>query len=363
MIRISIKDLFGRKLRLVLTSLAIVMGVAMVSGTFVLTDTINAGFKQIFTVAFANSDAVVTGKAVFGGSQNAPSFPASTLDRVRKLPGVAEAAGGIGDTAQFVGRNGKVVSKGGAPGLAFSVDPNGDQRFNPLTLTSGKFPNAPTEVAIDQQTANDQHFAVGDTIGVIPRGGAVHELRVSGVVKFGQSTSLGGATLAIFDLPTAQALFHKQGELDEIDAAAKSGVTNAQLVEQIQSVLPPHTQVRTGQAQAEKQTNEISSQLKFIQYFLLAFGGIALFVGAFVIANTLSITIAQRTREFATLRTMGATARQVLAVVAFEGAITGILASTVGLFVGLALAKGSTRCSRLLVPTYLKRVWSLRLER
>jgi len=339
-IRVALKDLLGRKLRLVLTSLAIVMGVAMVSGTFILTDTINAGFKAIFTTAFSGSDAVVTGKEVFGGSQNAPSFPASTLTRIKALPDVADAVGGIGDQAQFVGRNGKVVGHGGAPGLAFSVDPNGDERFNPLNLVSGSWPAGPHEVGMDANTASSQHYVVGDQVGVIARGGRELTYRLTGIVKFGSSTSLGGATLAIFDLPTAQALFHKVGQLDEIDVAAKPGVSKPALIGEIQKVLPPHTQVRTGEEQAKNQSDQTSSQLSFLQYFLLAFGGIALFVGAFVIANTLSITIAQRTREFATLRCVGATGRQVLRVVVLEGLVIGVLASVVGLFVGLGLAKG-----------------------
>ena len=341
MIRVALKDLLGRKLRLALTSLAIVMGVAMVSGTFILTDTINSGFTAIFTTATAGSDAVVTGKEVFGGSQNAPSFPASVLAKVRALPDVDAAAGGIADQAQFVGRNGKVVgSHGGAPGLAFSVDASGDPRFNPTTLVSGTWPIGPHEVAMDAQTASTQHFRVGDLVGLIPQAGKERRFRLSGTVRFGQSTSIGGATLAFFDLPTAQALFGKRGELDQIDVAAKPGVSKSTLIAEIQKVLPPHTQVQTGEARAKQQSSEIISQLSFLRYFLLAFGGIALFVGAFVIANTLSITIAQRTREFATLRCVGASGKQVLAVVALEGLVTGVLASVVGLFVGLGLAKG-----------------------
>ena len=121
----------------------------MVSGTFVLTDTINAGFHAIFAVAYTNSSAVVTGKAVFGGVADAPSFPASTLARIEKLPGVSAAAGGVEAAAQFVGANGKVVAHGGAPGLGFSVDPNGDQRFNPLKLVAGSWPSSSDEVAMD----------------------------------------------------------------------------------------------------------------------------------------------------------------------------------------------------------------------
>jgi putative ABC transport system permease protein len=337
-IRIALKDLFGRKLRLALTSLAIVMGVAMVSGTYVLTDSINAAFSSIFQTAFSTSDAVITGKEVFGGSQNAPSFPESTLARVKALPSVEDAAGGIGDMAQFVGKDGKVLNLHGAPGLAFSVT-NNDQRFNPLKLLAGKWPVGEHEVAIDDKVASKLHASVGDSVGLLPRGGKEQRFRVTGIARFGNST-LGGATLAIFDLPTAQALFHKQGKLDEIDVAQKPGFSTETLLQQIRSVLPPHTQVRTSQAQAKKATDETNGQLSFLQYFLLAFGGIALFVGSFVIANTLSITIAQRTREFATLRAMGATGRQVRRIVLIEGLVTGLLASTVGLFVGLALAKG-----------------------
>ncbi len=340
MIRVSLKDLLGRKLRLLLTSLAIVMGVAMVSGTFVLTDTINAGFRAIFAVAYANADAIVTGKAVFGGSSDAPAFPASVLERIEALPAVAAAAGGVEAEAQFVGANGKVVSHGGAPGLGFSIDSGGDQRFNPLKLVAGTWPTGAGQVAIDANTAESEHFAVGASVGVLVNGGSERHFRVTGIADYGNSTSLGGATIAIFALPVAQRLFAKVGELDEIDIASKAHVPRATLLSQIESVLPPHTQVRTAAQQTQASLNNFGSVLTILRYILLAFGGIALFVGAFVIANTLSITVAQRAREFATLRTMGATSRQVRRVVILEGLVTGLLASTVGLFVGLGLAKG-----------------------
>lgn len=339
MTRIAVKDLFGRKLRLVLTSLAIVMGVAMVSGTYVLTDTINSAFNSIYATAYSGADAVVTGKAAFGGTMNAPSFPASTLTRIRNLPGVAAASGSIGDQANYVGRDGKVLSLGGAPGLAFGVD-TAHPRFNPLTLLSGRWPVGPDEVVMDKAAADKVPVRVGGTVGVLPRGGQERMFRVVGIAEFGHSATLGGATLAIFDLRTAQTLFHKQGQFDEIDAAARSGTSKATLLAQIRSVLPPHTQVRTGQQQAQQSSKDTADALSFLQYFLLAFAGIALFVGAFVIANTLTITVAQRTREFATLRSLGATRRQVLGAVLVEGALTGLAASVIGLFLGLALAKG-----------------------
>jgi putative ABC transport system permease protein len=338
--RIAFKALMARKLRLVLTSLAVVMGVAMVSGTYVLTDTINSAFRSIFTTAYSNSDAVITGKSVFGGSQQAPSFSASTLTRVRALPAVLDANGSIGDLAQFVKPNGKVLSLGGAPGLAFSVNSEGDQRFNPLTLRSGRWPVGGHEVAIDNSAASHLHARVGSNVGLLPRGGRERRFTVTGIAEFGKSTNLGGATLAIFDLPTAQAIFNKRGQFDQISVAAKHGVSTTTLLAQIRSVLPPHTQVRTGRQQATQSSKDVASSLSFLRYFLLAFAGIALFVGAFVIANTLTITVAQRTREFATLRSMGAMRRQVLGIVLIEGTATGFLASVIGLFLGLALAKG-----------------------
>src|SRR5207248_2689736 len=187
------------------------------------------------------------------------------------------------------------------------------------------------EVDIDAATASNKKFKVGQNIGVIARG-PVRQFRIAGTVKFGGVSSLGGATMAIFTLPAARQLFHKQGQLDQINIAARSGVSPAQVVAAIRPLLPSDSQVRTGQAQAQQQTKDTSGFLTIFQDFLLAFGGIALFVGSFVIANTLSITIAQRTRELATLRTLGASRRQVRRSVMLEAFVIGWFASVVGLF-------------------------------
>ncbi len=340
---VALKGLLGRKLRAALTAIAIVLGVAMISGTYVLTDTIKSAFNTVFTTVYAKTDAVISAKSAIGGNNNnavaLPSFPESLLTKVLALPGVAAAAGGIDDTAHLVGRDGKVISGHGSPGLAFSVHPHGDQRFNPLELVSGTWPVGAHEVAIDANTASKSHYAVGDTIGVIARGPVV-DYRIAGIAKIGGVSSLGGATMVIFDFPTAQKVFHKQGKLDGIDIAAKSGTTPAQLVKEIAPILPPTAQVRTAQAEAKQATKDTNGFLSIFNDFLLAFAGVALFVGSFVIANTLSITIAQRTRELATLRTLGANRRQVLMSVMIEAFVIGLLASVVGLFAGLALAKG-----------------------
>jgi putative ABC transport system permease protein len=346
-IAVALKGLARRKLRAGLTALAIVLGVAMISGTYILTDTIKSAFGTVFTQVYKHTDVVISGKSAIGtggkeernGSKTAPSLPESLLATVRTLPGVAEAQGGISDTAQLVGRDGKVISSGGAPGLAFSVHAGGNQRFNPLQLVAGTWPSGPGEIAIDANTAETKHFTVGETIGVIARG-AEQRLRIAGIAKIGGVSSLGGATMAIFDFPVAQRLFDKVGKLDSISIADRPGYTPAQVVREVRPILPADAQVRTGEAEAKEATNNTNGFLSIIQDFLLAFAGVALFVGSFVIANTLSITIAQRTRELATLRTLGATRRQVLRSVLLEALLIGLLASVVGLFLGLGLAKG-----------------------
>ncbi len=341
MMRFALRGLLARKLRTVLTALAIILGVAMVTGTFVLTDSITSAFNTIFSSTYKNTDAVITGKPAFGLSgQNGstdPSFDESLLPKVKALAGVEAALGGVQGDAHLIGKDGKAIVYGGAPNIGFSVDPT-QPRFNSLTLAEGSWPRA-GEVIVDKSTAGKEHLEVGQTIGVQSRG-AVERFRISGIAKYGAVSSIGGATLAGFDLQTAQGLFDKVGKLDQIRVAKKAGVSQAQLLVEVRSILPRGVQVRTGDAQATKDAADVNTFLSFLQKFLLAFGGVALFVGAFVIANSLSITIAQRTREFATLRTLGASRRQVRRTVLFESLIIGVFASVTGILVGLALAKG-----------------------
>ncbi len=339
MTRVALAGLLGRKLRTALTAVAIVLGVAMVSGTFVLTDSIDKAFNSIFTDVRKGSDIVVTGKAATSTNSGsvAPTIPASVLDKVRGLSDIELAEGGVNGEAHLIGSDGKSIVFGGAPNLGFSIA-NGASRFNPLTLVDGTWPKG-NEVVIDRSTANKKHFKVGDTIGVQAQGPVV-KLRVSGLVKFGTVATIGGATLAGFDIPTAQRLFDKPNQFDEIAIATKPGVAIKHALGEVRSVLPANTQARTGAQQAAKDAHDTNSFISFLRGFLLAFGGIALFVGSFVIANSLSITIAQRTRELATLRTLGASRRQVLRSILVESLVVGTLASLVGLFLGLALAKG-----------------------
>jgi putative ABC transport system permease protein len=337
----ALRGLLTRKLRTTLTALAIVLGVAMICGTLILTDSIDKAFDGIFSEVYEGTDASITGKTAFdiseGSGSFAPAFDEGLLKEVQALDSVADAIGGVAsESAQLIDDEGDAIVFGGAPNLGFSVDPDKPQ-FNALQLVDGSWPG-PDEVVIDVTTADKKDLVVGDEIGVQAEG-PIEQVRIAGFVRFGGAESIGGATLAGFDLPTAQALFGKEGKLDQIRIAARDGVTPEQLIADVEEILPSGTQVKTSAAQARDDAAETNEFISFLRGFLLAFGGIALFVGSFVIANSLSITIAQRTREFATVRTLGASRRQVLTSIVIEALVIGLVASAVGLLLGLALAE------------------------
>ena len=345
MIRVALRGLSGRKFRTVLTAIAIVLGVAMMSGAYVLTDTIDKAFNAIFVESYAGTDAVISGKDAgisFEGEQSQPApIPEDVLQQVRDVDGVETAAGSVTDfQTKLLKPDGESIDTGGAPSFAFGIEtaPEYD-RFNPLNLVEGRWPSGSGELAIDEGVADDESLALGDRIGVAALGPA-QEFEIVGIARYGELSSLGGATFAIFDIPTAQTLLDKEGELDAVQAAAEEGVTPAQLVTRIRGELGKSVTVRSGAEQATEDSGDVATFTTIIRYFLLTFAGIALFVGAFVIFNTLSITVAQRTREFATLRTIGASRRQVLASVIVEALVIGLLASVIGLFSGLGLAVG-----------------------
>ncbi|MBV9681027.1 MAG: ABC transporter permease [Solirubrobacterales bacterium] len=337
MTAVALKGLLGRKFRTILTGLAIVLGVAMISGTFILTDTIHKAFTNVFNVSYRHTDAIIAGKQFVANANSIPTVPPSVLTRVRALPDVAAASGSyLFDTVTLVDRQGKTIANGGAPSLGFGIDPS-QARFNPITLASGHWAQGPGQVVVDTATATDKHYKVGDAIAA-KGDGPVKPYTVVGLGKI-SGVSIGGATLAVFDVPTAASILDKHG-YDNISVAAKPGVSEKRLAAEIKPLLPPTAQVRTGSQQASHDAAEVTAGSNIIKYFLLAFGAIALFVGAFVIFNTISITIAQRTRELATLRTLGASRRQVLRSVLLESFVIGLAAAVAGLFAGLGLAKG-----------------------
>ncbi len=339
MIGVALKGLLGRKLRSGLTAFAIVLGVAMISGSFVLTDTLGKSLDQSYSEAYKATDAVISSEeAVDTGdtTTEAPAFAAGVLSKVESLPGVRVAQGTIEDQARLVDESNNPIGKDGD---AVGVDPSADQSLNPLKLVKGQWPRGNGQIAIDKTSAEKQHFEVGESVGAFADG-PVHRYRVSGIVRFGSVDSVGGATTTVFDLTTAQRLFDKQGKLDLIRVEAKEGVSDAELLRQIRPLLSATTQVKTAAAQANSDSKDTQAGTKLVKYFLIGFGGIALFVGSFVIANTLAITVAQRMRELATLRTLGASRRQVLGSVVLEAVVVGLIGSIVGLFLGLAIAVG-----------------------
>jgi len=342
MIGVALKGLAGRKVRALLTAFAVVIGVSMVSGTFVLTDTMQKAFDGIFTASYEKTDAVIAGKEIVKGSASgAATVPESVLAKVRALPEVAAAGGTIApiesNEAEIFGRDGKALGSGGAPKFGLGNDASQPQ-FSPLKLKSGQWPNGPKQVVLDAGTAADENFKVGDSVAVSTLG-SKRRYEVTGIATFGEVDSLGGATMAIWDLPTAQTLLHKEGRFDGISIAAKEGTSPAELVQAVQPLVPASLEVKDSEKQAAADAKEVNGILNVIRYFLLGFGAVALFVGAFVIFNTLSITVAQRTREFATLRTLGASRKQVMRSVVIEGLVIGLLASVVGLFAGVGIAK------------------------
>ncbi|HET9507852.1 MAG TPA: FtsX-like permease family protein [Gaiellaceae bacterium] len=345
MTKVALRSMAGRKLRTALTALAIVLGVAMMSGAYVLTDTIDAAFDTIFVESYAGTDAVVSGKdagfSFEGESAQAPPIPEEILERVRDVDGVEVATGGVQDfEAKVLGPDGESVTSGDSFALAFGLDAAPElERFNPLNLVEGRWPSGGDEVVVDEGVAGDEEWALGERIGVAGTGPA-REFEVVGIAKYGDLSSLGSVMFVVFDVETAQELLGKDGRLDAVQVAAEEGVAPEDLTRRLQAELGADVTVRTGVEQAEEASGEIATFTKIIRYFLLSFAGVALFVGAFVIFNTLSITVAQRMREFATLRTIGASRRQVLAAVIVEALVIGLLASVVGLFSGLGLAVG-----------------------
>jgi putative ABC transport system permease protein len=342
MFRIALRGLWTRKLRTSLTAFAVVLGILMVAGTYVLTDTINKSFNSLMASARVGTSAVVSGKSLVkgGSTANRPTVSASLLERVSSLPGVAGAYSVVEtESARMIDAKGAPVGPAGPPALGFGRNSSSIGQKNAFKIVGGRWAKGPGEVAIDVSSAKKAHVSVGDSIRV-EGSGPLQRFRVVGLLQWGSSNSLGGATMVVFDLPTAQKLFGLSAKLTEIDVNAKAGVTPAQLVAQIKPLLPPHAQALTVDEQIKKDQSEWTSFAKIIRYALLTFAGIALFVGAFVIFNTLSITVAQRTREMATLRTIGASRRQILGGVLAEGLTIGALASVLGIGVGLLLAKG-----------------------
>ena len=338
MVALVLRGFMQRKLRVLLTGIAIALGVALMAGTYVLTDTINRSFAGIFQTANRGHDVVITPTQALGRRVIVQTSPITdaVLAQVRATSGVAEAAGSIFAVATFLDVHGKRLTTGGAPAFVASETP---KRFNSFAAVRGRFPQSAGEVAIDQATAERANLKVGEQM-LVAGSAPARRYTIVGITKFGGGQSFGGAGAAILTLPEAQRVVGEQGRFDQLDVAAKPGVTPSELRDRLRAVLPSTVAVRTGTEQASKETSDLESNLSFLRTFLLVFAYVSLVVGAFIIFNTFSITVAQRTREFGLLRTLGGSRAQIMRSVVYEGLLLGVAGAVLGLLGGIALAPG-----------------------
>ncbi len=336
MLRLVLRGFLQRKLRVLLTGIAIALGVALMAGTYVLTDTINQSFAGIFQAANSGNSVVISPTETLGSETRSQYSPVTDalLEKVRATPGVAQAAGTIFTPATFLDAKRKRLTKGGAPNFVASLEPARFESFKPV---EGRFPGSPAEVAIDQATANKAALKIGGQM-IIAGSAVSRAYTVVGILKFGGGQSFGGASAAVLIPAEAQRVVGEPGHFDQVDVAATPGVTPAQLRARLQAVLPSTLVARTGTQQAKKDTSDLEKNLSFLRTFLLVFAYVSLVVGAFIIFNTFSITVAQRTREFGLLRTLGASRSQIMSTVVVEGLLLGVLGAVLGLLGGIALA-------------------------
>lgn len=333
MIRVTWKGLAARPIRTALTTLAIVVGVAFVCAAYTLTDTMSGAADTLTHAAYDGTDAVVVTKTAFKGSQTsdiraqAPTIPASALQRVRTAPGVTTAVGDITDSAQVMAKDGKPVGTGPYFGVGFDARTPDAERLTPFRLHDGRWATGPGEVVIDRATAEAEDYAVGDKVQVAARGEA-RAFTLTGIADFAGVKSLGKASAAIFDLDAARTLFAKDG-YDRILVAGTRDVDAG-----------AGTEVRTAAEDDRFALRSLETLVTILRTVLLAFAAVAVVVGSFTIFNSLSITVAQRTKEFGLLRMVGATRRQVRGAVLLEALTIGLLASIVGIGVGVGLAEG-----------------------
>jgi len=339
--KITLKGILAHKLRLGLTSLAIVLGVTFIAGTFVLTDTLHNTFYSLVGSIYQKIDFQVRGVAEFPTSDAATAVrnpvPEQVLSVVRQVPGVGAADGVADGYAQFVSKTGQPIVTGSEPTIGESFNP--DPLTSELHVIDGKPPTGPQDVVMDAGTAKSYHFAVGDRVRML-FSGPEKTFTITGIAQFGSADNLAGVTFAAFTLPTAQKLLDEEGLLDHINVVAKPGANKAAVEVGIARVLPRGVEVVTGQTVLNEQTSSINQALSFFSTALLVFAFISLFVGAFTIFNTFSITVGQRTRELALLRVVGASRRQVFRSVLAEAAAVGAISSVIGTGLGVLAALG-----------------------
>jgi putative ABC transport system permease protein len=343
MLRLSLRNLLVNKLRLFLTITAVTVGVTFVSGTFVLSDTMVKAFDELYAGLTSGTDVVVKTEAAYDADVTTTGGQVRPLDegmveKVGSVPGVALAEGVVTGYALVLDEHGDPVQPGGAPTFGTSVA--ADRRLaGAATVREGRVPSGAHEVVLDARTAEKAGYQLGDTVDVVLRDGR-GSYRLVGIIGFGESDSLLGATMAGWDLPTAQKALDKVGVVDEVDLMADEGVSAAALRDRVAEVLPPDVEALTGEQVAADGTQAVRDSMGIFTTIMLVFAGVSVLVGSFVIWNTFNVLVAQRRREVALLRAVGATRRQVLKGVLIEAALIGLVAGALGLVLGVGLAAG-----------------------
>jgi putative ABC transport system permease protein len=333
---LAVKSLWARKVRALMTALAVVIGVAFVAGTYILTDTTFAAFDEIFEDSLEGISVVITARdEVTQESGEVPSFGASLLPEVKRVGGVRLAAGGIFTPGGFFDADGEAIGSKFAPKFISSTPP---RELESQTYVEGHRPNNANQAALDKSAADESGLEIGDRIKLASVEKAT-TYRLVGLTRLGDA-SFGGASVANVTLSEAQRITGKRGQFDQISIAARPGVSEETLKRRVQRVTPPSVLVETAEENAKRNSNQIRDNLGFLRIALLVFAFVALFVGAFLIFNTFSITVAQRVREFGMLRTLGADRTQILGAVVVEALAIGLLGALVGLAGGYAIAKG-----------------------
>ena len=350
MTSLALKSLWARKVRALTTVLAVVIGVAFMAGSYVLTDTIFAAFDEIFGEASAETSVVVSSKnLVKQQSGEVPTIEESLLAKIERTPGVKEAAGTIFTPGGLFDEAGEEVGSKFDFKVISSVLPPG---LESLEYVEGHPPRGPTEASLGQSAAEESGLELGDTLQIVGRIPA-QNYELVGFTKLG-STSTSGFEIAQVTLPEAQRLTAKRGQFDQISVAAEPGVTPVELRDRIRAELPASVRVETGEENATRASDEIRDNLGFLNTMLLVFAFVAIFVGAFVIFNTFSITVAQRMTEFGMLRTLGASRPQILRTVVSESVAIGLLGSLLGIAGGFVIAlalKGLFEAIGINLPT------------
>jgi putative ABC transport system permease protein len=337
--RATISGLRAHKLRLALTALSVVLGVAFVSGTFILGDTLNHTFDSLFGQVYAHVSVEVrqpTGIKTQDGSPLYRPVPAALVDQIASAPGVQVAEGTIQGNAQLIDKHGKAIAP---PAPTFGGNWLTSRELSVFQLDKGSAPTRAGDVVLDEGTASKYNFAVGDKITIVAAG-PPEQFTVVGTAKFGKANNLAGATYALFTTPTAQRVLDRAGVFDVVDVLAKPGTSSAGLRDTLTKQLPKGYQALTGTQVAKENAKQVKSGIGIFTTFLLVFALISLFVGSFIILNTFSILVAQRTRELGLLRALGASRKQVMVSTLAEAFVVGVLASAVGILAGFGVAAG-----------------------